>query len=65
MEVEVVNRSSKPPPEKILRIWVREWLKDGCHMDVKKLPRRPMRSLCCILGQQLNQPLSLLFIEAG
>ena len=41
MEVEVVNRSPKPPPEKVLQIWAREWFKDGREMDLKKLPKRP------------------------
>ena len=41
VEVEVVNRSPKPPPEKVLRIWAREWFKDGREMDLKKLPERP------------------------
>ena len=39
-EVEVVNRTPKPP-EKVLRIWAREWFKDGREMDLKKLPERP------------------------
>lgn len=41
LEVEVVNRSPKPPPEKVLRIWAREWFKEGYHMDLSKLPKRP------------------------
>jgi hypothetical protein len=41
VEVEVVNRSPKPPPEKILRIWAREWFKEGREMDLGKLPTRP------------------------
>ena len=41
VEVEVVNRSPKPPPEKVLRVWAREWFKDGRGMDLKKLPERP------------------------
>jgi len=41
VEVEVVNRSPKPPPEKILRIWAKEWFKEGHHMDLSKLPSRP------------------------
>ena len=40
-EVEVVNRSPKPPPEKVLRIWASEWLKEGRQMDLSKLPKRP------------------------
>ena len=40
-EVEVVNRSPKPPPEKVLRIWAREWFKEGHEMDLSKLPKRP------------------------
>ena len=41
VEVEVVNRSPKPPPEKVLRIWAREWFKEGRQMDLSKLPKRP------------------------
>src|SRR5215207_9398615 len=41
LEVEVVNRSPKPPPEKVLRIWAREWFKEGHEMDLSKLPKRP------------------------
>jgi putative transposase len=41
VEVEVVNRSPKPPPEKVLQVWAREWFKDGREMDLKKLPKRP------------------------
>jgi putative transposase len=41
VEVEVVNRSPKPPPEKVLRIWAREWFKEGGNMDLGKLPKRP------------------------
>ncbi len=42
VEVEVVNRSSKPPPKKVLRIWAREWFKEGREMDLlSKLPTRP------------------------
>jgi transposase len=41
VEVEVVNRSPKPTPEKVLRVWAREWFKEGRHMDLGKLPERP------------------------
>jgi putative transposase len=41
LEVEFVNRSPKPPPEKVLRIWAREWSKEGHDMDLSKLPARP------------------------
>ena len=41
VEVEVVNRTPKPPPEKVLRIWAREWFKEGREMDLSKLPKRP------------------------
>jgi putative transposase len=41
VEVEVVNRSPKPPPEKVLRVWAREWFKEGHEMDLRKLPTRP------------------------
>ena len=40
MEVEVVSRSPKPPPEKVLRIWAREWFKERYEMDLGKLPKR-------------------------
>ena len=41
VEVEIVNRSPKPPPEKVLRIWAREWFREGRQMDLSKLPKRP------------------------
>jgi putative transposase len=41
VEVEVVNRTPKPPPEKVLRIWAREWFREGRWMDFGKLPKRP------------------------
>ena len=41
VEVGVVNRSPKPPPEKVLRIWAREWFREGHRMDLSKLPKRP------------------------
>ena len=41
IEVEVVNRSPKPPPEKVLRIWARGWFMEGREMDLSKLPSRP------------------------
>jgi len=41
VEVEVVNRSPKPPPEKVLRVWAREWFKEGHEMDLSKLTNRP------------------------
>ena len=41
VEVEVVNRSPKPTPEKVLRIWAREWFKEGRGMDPRELPARP------------------------
>ena len=41
LEVEVVNRSPKPTPQKILRVWAREWFKEGHRMDLSKLPSRP------------------------
>jgi putative transposase len=41
VEVEVVNRSPKPIPEKVLRVWAREWFKEGREMDLNKLPTRP------------------------
>ena len=41
VEVEVVNRSPKPPPEKVLRVWAKEWFKEGHQMDPSKLPTCP------------------------
>jgi putative transposase len=40
-EVEVVNRSPKPTPEKVLWVWAREWFNEGREMDLSKLPTRP------------------------
>ena len=36
-----MNRSPKPTSEKVLRIWAREWFKEGREMDLSKLPKRP------------------------
>ena len=41
LEVEIVNRSPKPPPEKVLRTWAREWFKERHEMDLSKLPKQP------------------------
>ena len=41
VEVEVVNRTPKPPPEQVLRAWAREWFEEGREMDLGKLPSRP------------------------
>jgi putative transposase len=41
LEVEVVNRSPKLPPEKVLRVWAREWFKEGREVDLCKVPTRP------------------------
>jgi putative transposase len=41
VEVEVVNRTAKPPPEKVLRIWAREWFREGRKADLRKLPDCP------------------------
>jgi transposase len=39
--VEVVHRTPKPTPEKVARIWPREWSKEGWQIDWQKLlPRR-------------------------
>jgi putative transposase len=40
VEIEIVNRSPKPPPEEVLRVWAREWFKEGREMDLGKLPKR-------------------------
>jgi len=41
LEVEVVNRTPKPLPKKVLRIWAREGFREGRKMDLSKLPKRP------------------------
>ena len=41
VEVELVNRFLKPPPEKVLQTWAREWFKEGRKMDLTNLPTRP------------------------
>ena len=41
LSVEIVHRAPKPPPEKVLRIWAKEWFKDGRNIDIEHmLPRR-------------------------
>jgi hypothetical protein len=41
LSVEVVHRSPKPTPEKVLLAWAREWHKEGRNIDVKTMfPRR-------------------------
>ena len=40
VKVEVVNRSPKPPPEKVLRVWAKEWFREGCEIDLSKLSKR-------------------------
>ena len=40
VKVEVVNRSFKPPPEKVLRVWAKEWFREGREIDLSKLPKR-------------------------
>jgi putative transposase len=41
MTVEVVHRSPKPTPEKVLFAWAREWHKEGRSVDLDELmPRR-------------------------
>ena len=41
LSVEVVHRTPKPTPEKVARIWAREWHKEGREIDWQKLlPRR-------------------------
>jgi len=41
LEVEVVNRSPKPTSEKVLRVWAREWFKEGREMNLSNVPTRP------------------------
>jgi hypothetical protein len=33
VEVEIVN--PKPPPEKVLKNWIREWFEGGRQMELK------------------------------
>ncbi|HEV2745053.1 MAG TPA: hypothetical protein VGV91_17995 [Rubrobacter sp.] len=33
MEVEIVNPNPKPPPEKVLKNWTREWFEGGRQME--------------------------------
>jgi putative transposase len=41
LSVEVVQRTPKPTPEKIARIWAEEWAKEGWQIDWQRLiPRR-------------------------
>ncbi len=41
LSVEVVRRTPKPTPEKVARLWVEEWAKEGKEIDWQKLlPRR-------------------------
>ena len=41
LSVEVVHRSPKPEPEKVLRLWAKEWFGEGRNIDLDKLfPRR-------------------------
>jgi putative transposase len=41
LSVEVVQRTPKPTPEKIARIWAEEWAKEGRQIDWQRLiPRR-------------------------
>jgi hypothetical protein len=45
VRVEVVHRTPKPIPEKIVRIWAQEWAKEGKEVDWQRLiPRRGSRS---------------------
>jgi len=37
LSVEVVHRSPKPEPEKMLRAWAKEWFATGKNIDLKKL----------------------------
>jgi hypothetical protein len=41
LSVEVVHRTPKPTPDKVARIWVEEWAKEGKQIDWQRLmPRR-------------------------
>jgi putative transposase len=46
LRVEVVHRSPKPTPEKVARIWAKEWSKEGRQIDWQRLlPRRAFEIL--------------------
>jgi putative transposase len=40
-ETPRASEAAQPPPEKVLRIWAREWFEEGHKMDLGKLPKRP------------------------
>jgi putative transposase len=41
LSVEIVHRSQKPQPEKMLRLWAKTWFEEGRNIDLDKLfPRR-------------------------
>jgi transposase len=37
LSVEVVQRTPKPTPEKVLFAWAREWYKEGRSVDLERL----------------------------
>lgn len=42
----MVHRTPKPTPEKIMRVWARQWAKEGRQIDLQKLlPRRGVEVL--------------------
>ncbi len=46
LSADVVHRSPKPPPEKVLLAWAREWHEEGRNIDAEKMfPRRGLEVL--------------------
>ena len=37
LSVEIVHRSPKPEPEEVLRMWAKEWFKEGRNIDLEEL----------------------------
>jgi hypothetical protein len=52
VEVEVVNRSPKPTPEKVLRVWARAWFKEGHRMTSTSCPRARASRTCRVVGSR-------------
>lgn len=57
LSVEVVHRSPKPTPEKVLFAWTREWHKEGRSVDLDELCSREGASRCYRAGGWQSEPL--------
>jgi len=40
LDVEIVRRPPKPIPEKVAKVWVPEWAKEGRKVDWQRMPRK-------------------------